>query len=69
VIRSLYGSSEEDSYGSEGEAEEDELVAMLVQSQLRDSQARGIAMRDCSEQMINNLDDALSMLAKLEFDL
>jgi hypothetical protein len=66
-----YDSSESDqSIGEdEGEGEDDELVAMLVQSTLKESQARGITIRDCSAQMMNNLDDALAMLAKLEFEL
>ncbi len=60
-----YDSSESD----QDEGEDDELVAMLVQSTLKESQARGITIRDCSAQMMNNLDDALAMLAKLEFEL
>jgi hypothetical protein len=65
-----YDSSESDQSIGEDEGEgEDELVAMLVQSTLKESQARGITIRDCSAQMMNNLDDALAMLAKLEFEL
>jgi len=56
---------------SADEQGEDEFVAivanMVVQSTLGANQARGITIRDCSEQMLSNLDEALAMLAKLEF--